>query len=144
MWTDSKGRRQNEECRIGENVESGILANGLGCRGLRQLRRYREIRQILESEGETTAPPKAFGATGRARLLPSPIRSAPSLFRGHLSWADEERGLAVREFRYQFKFLTVRDLISGWAVTTCDFNDPCGSDGQGDRLPNHQIEAKAR
>src|SRR2546425_1096546 len=35
MWTDSKGRRQNEECRIGENVESGILANGPGCRGLR-------------------------------------------------------------------------------------------------------------
>src|SRR5258708_8843559 len=39
-----------EECRSGEKVGSGIRAQPLGCRGLRQLWRTRERRQIVESE----------------------------------------------------------------------------------------------
>src|SRR5713101_8462617 len=46
MWTESKGRRQKVECRSRENLESGILGNGLGCRGLRLEGR--------NTEGETT------------------------------------------------------------------------------------------
>ena len=80
MWTDSKGRRQNEECRIGENVESGILANGPGCRGLRLEGGY--------AGGETT---------------------------------DYGDGHGCRDREVEIKFLTVRDLIRDWAVTTCDF-----------------------
>src|SRR6266436_8791057 len=39
----------NEECRSGEKLGSGIDAQPLGCRGLRQLWRTRERRQIVES-----------------------------------------------------------------------------------------------
>src|SRR6266436_3779090 len=39
----------NEECRSGEKLGSGIRAQPLGCRGLRQLWRTRERRQIVES-----------------------------------------------------------------------------------------------
>src|SRR5258707_8217424 len=39
-----------EECRSGEKLGSGIRAQPLGCRGLRQLWRTRERRQIVESE----------------------------------------------------------------------------------------------
>src|SRR6266436_8865474 len=39
----------NEECRSGEKLGSGIDAQPLGCRGLRQLWRNRERRQIVES-----------------------------------------------------------------------------------------------
>src|SRR5713101_10850 len=46
MWTESKGRREKVEGRIGENLESGILGNGLGCRALRLEGR--------NTEGETT------------------------------------------------------------------------------------------
>src|SRR6266849_8609124 len=46
MLNQSKGRRQKVECRSGENLESGILGNGLGCRGLRLEGR--------NTEGETT------------------------------------------------------------------------------------------
>src|SRR5258707_13534290 len=38
-----------EECRSGEKLGSGIRAQPLGCRGLRQLWRTRERRQIVES-----------------------------------------------------------------------------------------------
>src|SRR5216684_4938972 len=50
MKAESEGRRQNEECRSGEKLGSGIRAQPLGCRGLRQLWRTRERRQIVESE----------------------------------------------------------------------------------------------
>src|SRR6266699_5483833 len=49
MKAESEGRRQNEECRSGEKLGSGIRAQPLGCRGLRQLWRTRERRQIVES-----------------------------------------------------------------------------------------------
>src|SRR5207245_11664462 len=49
MKAKSEGRRQNEECRSGEKLGSGIRAQPLGCRGLRQLWRTRERRQIVES-----------------------------------------------------------------------------------------------
>ena len=39
----------NEECRSGEKLGSGIRAQPLGCRRLRQLWRNRERRQIVES-----------------------------------------------------------------------------------------------
>src|SRR5712692_9964587 len=50
MKAKSEGRRQNEECRSGEKLGSGIRAQPLGCRGLRQLCRNRGRRQIVESE----------------------------------------------------------------------------------------------
>src|SRR5216684_8432404 len=50
MKAKSEGRRQNEECRSGEKLGSGIRAQSLGCRGLRQLCRNRGRRQIVESE----------------------------------------------------------------------------------------------
>src|SRR6266704_5393942 len=49
MKGESEGRRENEECRSGEKLGSGIRAQPLGCRGLRQLWRTRERRQIVES-----------------------------------------------------------------------------------------------
>src|SRR5712692_598862 len=51
MKAKSEGRRQNEECRSGEKLGSGIRAQPLGCSGLRQLWRNRERRQIVESKG---------------------------------------------------------------------------------------------
>src|SRR2546428_1012946 len=51
MKAKSEGRRQNGECRSGEKLGSGIRAQPLGCRGLRQLWRTRERRQIVESAG---------------------------------------------------------------------------------------------
>src|SRR5713226_5996326 len=58
MKAKSEGRRHppakrwagNEECRSGEKLGSGIRAQPLGCRGLRQLWRHRERHQIVESE----------------------------------------------------------------------------------------------
>jgi len=49
MKAESEGRRQNEECRSGEKLGSGIRARPLGCRGLRKFWRNRERRQIVES-----------------------------------------------------------------------------------------------
>src|SRR6266852_2639264 len=57
MKAKSEGRRHppakrwagNEECRSGEKLGSGIRAQPLGCRGLRQLWRTRKRRQIVES-----------------------------------------------------------------------------------------------
>ncbi len=51
MKAESEGRRQNEECRSGEKLGSGIRAQPLGCRGFRQLWRNRERGQIVESAG---------------------------------------------------------------------------------------------
>src|SRR5229473_108913 len=50
MKSESDGRRQNEECRSGEKLGSGIRAQPLGRRGLRQLWRNRQRRQIVEGE----------------------------------------------------------------------------------------------
>src|SRR6266851_7748271 len=111
------------ECRSGENLESGVRDNRLGRRALRRLRRFREIRRILESGGEVTAPPKAFGATGRAQLPLSPIQSPVTVSLGQTSWADKLGGPAAGLFRCKIKCITVIHLIRGCAVTTCDFHD---------------------
>jgi len=122
MWTESKGRRQKVECRSGEDLESGILGNGLGCRALRQLRRNREIRRILENEGEVTAR-REPRPTGRARLPLRPVQSPVGVSVGQCSRQENFGGLAARIFHCQFKFLTVRNLTMAWAVTACDFRD---------------------
>ncbi len=132
------------ECRIGKNAKSGILGKRLGCRALRRLRWYREIRQILESEGEgqvTARPlpqplsiewrgwPQAGKVTarqeprptGRAKLLLSPIQSPVAVSVGQCSRPKNFNGPTVRAFSYQFKCITVIHLIRDWAVTTCDF-----------------------
>src|SRR6266849_9945574 len=51
----------NEECRSGEKLGSGIRAQPLGCRGLRQLWRTRERRQIVESELTVRREPRRAG-----------------------------------------------------------------------------------
>src|SRR6266446_6513950 len=122
MWTQSKGRRQKVECRIGENLESGIRDKWLGCRALWQLRWHREIRQILESEGEVTARQEPR-PTGRAKLPLSPIQSSVTVSLGQTSWADKVAGPAAGIFHCQIKCLTVIHLIRGCAVTTCNFHD---------------------
>src|SRR6266849_3365415 len=61
MKRESEGRRQNEECRSGEKLGSGIRAQPLGCRGLRQLWRHRERRQIVESELTVRREPRRAG-----------------------------------------------------------------------------------
>src|SRR5258708_10876482 len=128
----------------GENREAEIRDKRLGCRDLRQLRRNREIRQILESENKVTAQ-REPRPTGRAPVLRSslatpvlrssaeggeggklqlsPIQSPVTVSLGQPPWVEEGCGLAVRDFRYQFKCITVIHLIRGWAVTTCDFHD---------------------
>src|SRR6267378_2424078 len=78
-----RGARQNEECRSGEKLGSGIRAQSLGCRGLRQLWRTRERRQIVES-----------AVTVRREVL----RTV------YVRRVVEREGL--------IKFLTVRNLIS--------------------------------
>src|SRR6266853_1391286 len=154
MWTQSKGRGHppakrwagKVECRSGENLESGIRDNGLWCRALRQLRRDREVRQILESEREVTArrePGSTFlrrgeqsgsqagkvtarrepRPTGRAKLPLSPIQSSVTVSLGQTSWADKVAGPAAGIFHCQIKCLTVIHLIRGCAVTTCNFHD---------------------
>src|SRR5258708_2944582 len=124
---NAEGRRQKHpdpDCglRNGENRGAGIRHKGLGCRGLRQLRWYREIRQILESQGEVTARQEPR-PTGRARLQLSPIQSPVSVSLGQTSWVEEGCGPTVRAFSYQFKCITVIHLIRGCAVTTCEFHD---------------------
>src|SRR2546428_3697013 len=111
------------ECGIGENPKSGILDKRLGYRVLRRLRWNRNTRQILESEGEVTAPPKAFGAIGRAKLPLSPIQSSVTVSLGQTSWADKVGGPAAVIFHCQIKCITVIHLIRGCTVTTCDFQD---------------------
>src|SRR6266849_5355241 len=97
----AEGRRQNHpdaDCGMqnGENRGAGIRDKRLGCRALRKPRWYREIRQLLESEGEVTArplpqplsiewrgwPQAGRGPTGRARLLLSPIQSSAAVSLG--------------------------------------------------------------
>src|SRR6266571_2134873 len=95
MKAKSEGRRQNEECRSGEKLGSGIRAQSLGCRGLRQLWRNRERRQIVESE--LTVRREARGAGFEFRC------PRQTVFWGWLSNLVEREGV--------IKFLTVRNLV---------------------------------
>src|SRR5260370_11773599 len=80
MWTQS-------ECGIVENLGAGIRDKSLGRRGLRQLRRNREIRQIPEGQGEVTARQEPR-PTGRAKLLLSPIQPPVAASLGQPSLAQ--------------------------------------------------------
>ncbi|SRR5260370_32966919 len=116
MWTQS-------ECGIGGNLGAGIRDKRLGRKALRQLSRNREIRQIPESQGGVTArqEPRPTGrapvlrsslATEGGKLLLSPNQSPVAASLGQASWAQEVAGFTASAFRYQFKFLTVRNLVS--------------------------------
>src|SRR5438876_11588591 len=60
-WAGAGRWAGNEECRSGEKLGSGIRAQPLGCRGLRQLWRNRERRQIVESELTVRREPRRTG-----------------------------------------------------------------------------------
>src|SRR6266851_8172700 len=96
MKAESEGRRQNEECRSGEKLGSGIRAQPLGCRGLRQLWRNRERRQIVESAVTVRREPRRAGFEFR--------RPRQTVYGGWLSNLVEREGV--------IKFLTVRNLTS--------------------------------
>src|SRR5712691_11336519 len=96
MKAKSEGRRQNEECRSGEKLGSGIRAQPLGRRGLRQLWRNRERRQIVESELTVRREPRR--AWFEFRCLHQTV------FGGWLGNLVEREGVS--------KCLTVRYLIS--------------------------------
>ncbi len=128
--------RGNAACGIGENREARIRDKWLGSKVFWRLKRNREIRQILEIDGEVTArplpqplsiewrgwPQAGRGPTGRAKLPLSPIQSSVTVSLGQPSWVDEDCGPTVRDFRYRFKCITVIHLIRGCAVTACDFH----------------------
>src|SRR5713101_3245984 len=104
MWTQS-------ECRIAENLGAGIRNKSLGCRVFRRRRRNRKIRQIPEGQGGVTARQEPR-PTGRAKLLLSPNQSPVAASLGQPSLAQKVDGFTASAFRYQFKFLTVRNLIN--------------------------------
>src|SRR6266852_1536361 len=103
MKAKSEGRRQNEECRSGEKLGSGIRAQPLGCRGLRQLWRHRERRQIVESELTVRREPRPTGFEFR--------RPRQTVYGGWLG------NLVERE--EVIKFLTVRNLVCPSAEGGC-------------------------
>src|SRR6266852_8332944 len=103
MKAKSEGRRQNEECRSGEKLGSGIRAQPLGCRGLRQLWRTRERRQIVESAVTVRREPRRTGFEFRR-----PRQTAYGRWLGNLV---EREGV--------IKFLTVRNLVSPGAGGGC-------------------------
>ncbi len=86
----------NEECRSGEKLGSGIRAQPLGCRGLRQLWRNRERRQIVESELTVRREPRRTGFEFRC--------PHQTVYGGWLGNLVEREGV--------IKCLTVRYLIS--------------------------------
>src|SRR5260370_35802486 len=96
MKAKSEGRRQNEECRSGEKLGSGIRAQPLGCRGLRQLWRNRERHQIVESELTVRREPRRAGFEFRC--------PHQTVYGGWLGNLVEREGV--------IKCLTVRYLIS--------------------------------
>ncbi len=114
--------RGNAACGIGENREARIRDKWLGSKVFWRLKRNREIRQILEIDGEVTARQEPR-PTGRAQLPLSPIQSPVIVSLGQTSWADKVGGLAAGIFHCQIKCLTVIHLIRGWAVTTYDFHE---------------------
>src|SRR5258708_4596958 len=95
MKAESEGRRQNEECRSGEKLGSGIRAQPLGCKGLRKFWRNRESRQIVESAVTVR----------REGLRTVYVR------RVYVRRVVEREGV--------IKFLTVRNLISPGAEGGC-------------------------
>src|SRR2546427_62582 len=103
MKSESDGRRQNEECRSGEKLGSGIRAQPLGRRGLRQLCRNRERRQIVESEVTVRREPRRTGFEFRC--------PRETVFWGWLGNLVEREGV--------IKFLTVRNLMSPGAEGGC-------------------------
>src|SRR5712664_2181464 len=103
MKAESEGRRQNEECRSGEKLGSGIRSQPLGCRGLRQLWRTGERRQTLESELTVRREPRRAGFEFR--------RPRQTVYGGWLSNLVEREGV--------IKFLTVRNLVSPGAGGGC-------------------------
>ncbi len=103
MKAKSEGRRQNEECRSGEKLGSGIRAQPLGCRGLRQLWRTRERRQIVESAVTVRREPRRAGFEFRC--------PHQTVFWGWLG------NLVERE--EVIKFLAVRNLMSPGAEGGC-------------------------
>src|SRR5229473_442667 len=124
----------NAGCGIGENREARIRDKWLGSKVFWRLERNREIRQILESEGEVTArqEPRPTGrapvlrsslATEGGKLPLNPIQSSVTVSLGQTSWADKLGGPAAGIFRCKIKCITVIHLIRGCAVTTCDFHD---------------------
>src|SRR6266581_3793817 len=96
MKAKGEGRRQNEECRSGEKLGSGIRAQPLGCRGLRQLWRNRERRQVVESAVTVRREPRRAGFEFRC-----PHQTVFGGWLGNL--VERERVI---------KFLTVRSLMS--------------------------------
>src|SRR6266704_2071695 len=103
MKAKSEGRRQNEECRSGEKLGSGIRAQPLGCSGLRQLWRNREKSQIVESGATVRREPRRTGFEFRR-----PRQTAYGRWLGNLV---EREGV--------IKFLTVRSLMSPGAGAGC-------------------------
>src|SRR6266446_4533215 len=120
MSMQSKCRRQNAECRIGENSDSGIRDKGLGRRGLRLLGRNREIRQIRESGSEVTArplpQPLSIGRRGWPQAGKVTARQEP-----RPTGLGRRSAIPVGALHYQLKFLTVRNLISPTAASTYDY-----------------------
>src|SRR6266704_2996324 len=103
MKAKSEGRRQNEECRSGEKLGSGIRAQPLGCRGLRQLWRNRERSQIVESEATVRREHRRTGFEFRC--------PHQTVFWGWLGNLVEREGV--------IKLLTVRNLTSPGAGGDC-------------------------
>ncbi len=113
MMRESEGRRQNEECRSGEKLGSGIRAQPLGCRGLRQLWRNRERRQIVESAVTVRREPRRAGFEFRC--------PHQTVFWGWLGNLVEREGV--------IKFLTVRNLMSPGAESLFGNYEGCCGEG---------------
>src|SRR6266851_3085206 len=115
MKAESESRRQNEECRSGEKLGSGIRAQPLGCRGLRQLWRNRERRQIVESEVTVRREPRRTGFEFRC--------PHQTVFWGWLGNLVERAGVLI--------FLTVRNLFSPGAESLFGNYEGCCGEGFG-------------
>src|SRR6266849_4217976 len=113
MKSESDGRRQNEECRSGEKLGSGIRAQPLGRRGLRQLWGNRERRQIVESELTVRREARRAGFEFRC--------PHQTVFWGWLG------NLVERE--QVIKFLTVRNLVSPGAESLFGNYEGCCGEG---------------
>src|SRR5712691_10014485 len=103
MKAESEGRRQNEECGSAEKLGSGIRAQPLGCRGLRQLWQNRARRQIVESEVTVRREPRRTGFEFR--------RPRQTVYWGWLGNLVEREGV--------IKSLTVRSLVSPGSEGGC-------------------------
>src|SRR5216683_5237456 len=113
MKAESEGRRQNEECRSGEKLGSGIRAQPLGCRGLRQLWRTRARRQIVESAVAVRREPRRTGFVFR--------RPRQTVYGGWLGNLVEREGV--------IKSLPVRNLMSPGAESLFGNYEGCCGEG---------------